>query len=102
MLTDEQLSGMKVVKHGPHIYYGDCSETVFMTSRAGTTQYDRTLMEGFVRPGKGLENWVSRANFALRGILRTGPTGISFYVNRHYAQASWHIRRCTLRLDSPR
>lgn len=102
MLTDEQLSGMKVVKHGPHIYSGDCSETVFMTSRAGTTQYDRTLMEGFVRPGKGLENWVSRANFALRGILRTGPTGIPFYVNRHYAQASWHIRRCTLRLDSPR
>ena len=56
-------------------------------------------MEGFVRPGNGLENWVSRANFALRSMLQTGPTEISFYVNRHYAQASWHIRRYTLRLD---
>ena len=99
VVSDEQLSRMAVVDYQGHVYYNDCSETVFMTTRPGTTRYDRTFMEGFVRPGMGPENWVSRTNYALRGIYQTGPAEMSFYVNRHYAQKSWHIQRQTLRLD---
>ena len=99
VVSDEQLSRMAVVDYQGHVYYNDCSETVFMTTRPGTTDYDRTFMEGFVRPGMGPENWVSRTNYALRGVYQTGPAEMSFYVNRHYAQKSWHIQRQTLRLD---
>ncbi len=99
VVTDEQLSRMEVVGYQGHVYYNDCSETVFMTTRPGTTRYDRTFMEGFVTPGRGAENWVSRTNYALQGVFQTGQAEMSFYVNRHYAQKSWHIERQTLRLD---
>jgi hypothetical protein len=99
VVTDAQLARMSLATTGGNIYYNDCSETVFMTTRPGTTRYDRTFMEGFVRPGTGPENWVSRTNYALHGIFQTGPHEMSFYVNRHYAQKSWHIQRYTLRLD---
>ncbi|MFO7973829.1 MAG: hypothetical protein R6V12_04265, partial [Candidatus Hydrogenedentota bacterium] len=42
-------------------YVGDCSDTVFMSTRGGNV-YDRTFMESFVRPGYGMENWTSRTN----------------------------------------
>ena len=76
----------------------DISETVVMTTRGGT-HYDRAFMEGFVRPGLGDENWTTRSNYALRGIVPTGPGEMSLYVSRHNALPSVHIRRYTLRLD---
>lgn len=79
-------------------YYKDCSDAVFMTSRGGN-QYDRTFMESFIRPGIGLENWVSRTNYPALNVLQTSPTEMSIYVNQDYAQASAHLRRYTLRLD---
>ena len=79
-------------------YYKDCSDAVFMTSRGGNT-YDRTFMESFIRPGIGLENWVSRTNYPALNVLQTGPTEMSIYVNQDYAQPSAHLRRYTLRLD---
>jgi hypothetical protein len=99
VVTDEQLERMAVAAYGDHVYYNDCSDVVLLTTRAGSTQYDRTFMESFVRPGIGLENWVSRTNYPFAGLLQTGPNELSFYVSRHYAQPSWHIRRFTLRLD---
>ena len=94
----------------PHIYValaarflegrpGHPSEGVLMSTRAGSTQFDRTFMEAFVRPGLGEANWAVRSNFPLWGIVQTGPAEISFYVNREYGQSSWHIRRYALRLD---
>ena len=56
-------------------------------------------MESFVRPGPGPDNWVSRTNYPLHGIIQTGPEELSFYVSRRYAQPEWHIRRYTVRLD---
>ena len=35
-------------------YFKDCSDAVLMTSRGGNI-YDRTFMEGFIRPGIGLQ-----------------------------------------------
>jgi len=99
VVTDDQLEDMNVATAGEHVYYKDCSEGVFMTTRAGTTIYDRTFMEGYVRPGIGPNNWVSRTNYPLHGVVRTGQDELSFFVSRHYAQPTWHIRRYVLRLD---
>ena len=43
-------------------YFNDCSDMVIISSRGGSA-YQRTFMESFVRPGIGLENWVSRSNY---------------------------------------
>jgi len=79
-------------------YSGDCSDTVLMTSRGGSV-YDRTFMEGFVRPGIGLENWTSRTNYPTRGIVPCGEAAISLYVQRCYSQPSHHLQRLELRTD---
>ncbi len=69
-----------------------------MSTRGGT-HYDRTFMEGLIRPGPGPLNWVTRSNYALGGIVQTGPAEMSLYLNRHYSDPTWHIRRYRLRLD---
>ncbi len=79
-------------------YYRDCSDAVLMTSRGGTT-YDRTFMSSFIRPGIGIQNWVSRTNYPALNVIQTGPTEMSLYVNQDYAQPSAHLRRYSLRLD---
>jgi hypothetical protein len=79
-------------------YYKDCSDAIFMTSRGGT-RYDRTFMESLIRPGIGLENWVSRTNYPALNVLQTGPAEMSVYVNQDYAQPTAHLRRYSLRLD---
>ena len=99
VVSEEELAGLQVVDAQGHVYYNDCSEAVLMSTRAGSTCYQRTFMEGFVRPGPGAGNWISRTNYPLTGIVQTGPGELSFYVSREYAQPTWHVRRYTLRLD---
>lgn len=79
-------------------YFRDCSDAILMTTRGGDL-YDRTFREGFLRPGLGLENWVSRSNYPALGVVQTGPTEMSVYMNADYAQPSAHLRRFTMRLD---
>jgi len=79
-------------------YYQDCSDVILLTSRGGY-RYDRFFPGAFLRPGIGLEHWVSRTNFPALGLVRTGPTELSFYLNTHYAQPSAQICRYTLPLD---
>lgn len=79
-------------------YSGDCSDTVFMTSRGGI-RYDRTFMEGFVRPGVGLSNWMSRTNYPSYGLVPTGPATMAFYIQRNYAQPTHYLQRMILRTD---
>jgi hypothetical protein len=79
-------------------YVSDCAETVFMSSRGGT-QYTRTFMEGFIRPGLDLGNWASRAGLTALGVVPTGPNELSLYKQAHYAQPSAHLLRYTLRTD---
>ena len=57
------------------------------------------LLPLFVRPGLGLENWVSRSNYPALHVVQTGPATMSFYVNRNYGQPSAYLRRYELRLD---
>lgn len=99
VVSDEELAGLQVATVQGHVYYNDCSEAVLMSTRAGSTSYQRLFMEGFVRPGPGAGHWVSRTNYPLTGIVQTGPEELSFYLSREYAQPTWHIRRYSLRLD---
>ena len=79
-------------------YFGDCSDAVLLTSRGGD-RYDRTFMEGFLVPGIGPENWVSRTNYPALNVVPTGRHEMSFYANQNYGQPTAHLRRYSLRLD---
>ncbi len=94
VVSDEQAKQLYV---NPN-YYNDCSDAVLMTSRGGSI-YDRTFMESFIRPGIGLQNWVSRSNYPALNVVQTSPTEMSIYVNQAYAQPTAHLRRYSLRLD---
>ncbi len=94
ILSDEQAKQLSVNQN----YFKDCSDAVLMTSRGGNI-YDRTFMEGFIRPGIGLQNWVSRSNYPALNVVQTGPAEMSLYVQHDYAQPTAHLRRYSLRLD---
>lgn len=94
VLTEKQARQLNV---NPK-YFKDCSDAILMTSRGGN-QYDRTFMESFIRPGIGLQNWVSRSNYPALNVVQTGPSEMSLYVNQDYAQPTSHVHRYTMRLD---
>ena len=99
VITDEEALSIGLrVGHGL-FYGGDVSDGVLLTSRAGSTVYDRTFMETFVRPGLGAGNWVSRTNYPLTGIFPNGPEQVMFFVARHYMQETWYVERLLLRTD---
>lgn len=79
-------------------YFNDISDSVLMTTRGGTV-YDRTFMEGFGRPGIGLENWTSRTNYPALNLIQTGPAEMSFYVQKAYGQPHHRLERYSMRLD---
>ena len=93
------LSGEDALRLGVNPkYFSDCSDAVLMTSRGGSS-YDRSFMEAFIRPGVGLENWVSRSNYPALNIVQTGPAEMSLYVNQNYAQPTAALHRYSMRLD---
>ena len=94
VLSGEQEKVLGVSKG----YASDAAEAVLMTSRGGT-RYQRTFLEGFIRPGMDAGNWASRAGLTALGIIQTGPGEMSVYKQAHYAQASCHLVRHALRLD---
>ncbi len=94
VLTDDEALALGVGKG----YASDCAETVFMTSRGGD-RYDRTFMEGFIRPGLDPGNWASRSGLSALGVVPTRVSEISIYKQAHYAQASNRLERYTLRTD---
>ena len=79
-------------------YFKDCSDNVLMTSRGGNV-YDRTFMEGFIKPEIGLENWTSRTNYPAWGIVATGETEMSCYIQHNYGQPTARLDRYSLRPD---
>lgn len=94
VLTEDQANAIHV---NPN-YFKDCSDGVLMTTRGGG-RYDRTFMEGFLTPGIGPENWVSRTNYPALNVVQTGPNEMSFYANLNYGQPTSHLQRFSLRLD---
>ena len=94
VLTEAQARALDV---NPD-YFKDCSDAFFMTSRGGN-KYDRTFMESFIRPGIGLQNWVSRSNYPALNVVQTSPAEMSVYVNENYAQPTAYLNRYSLRID---
>ncbi len=79
-------------------YFKDCSDAVLFSTRGGNL-YDRTFLEAFLRPGVGMENWVSRTNYPALNVVPTTAEEMSFYVNRAYGQPAAHLSRYALRTD---
>lgn len=79
-------------------YVNDCTDILLASARGGDN-FQRTFMEAFVRPGEDLQNWTSRANYAARGIVQTGPRELSLYVKHHSGYPSNHVRRYVIRPD---
>ncbi len=94
VLSEEEAKALSV---NPK-YFKDCSDAVFMTTR-GTNRYFRTFMESFIRPGIGLDNWVSRSNYPALNVVQTSPVEMSVYLNQDYAQPTAHLHRYSLRID---
>ncbi|MBE0658809.1 MAG: hypothetical protein IH602_14045 [Bryobacteraceae bacterium] len=94
VLDEQQASAIGVDPK----YFKDCSDAVLITTRGGN-RYVRHFMEAFLRPGVGMENWVSRSNYPALNLVQTGASTMSFYVNRNYGQPTAHLRRYELRLD---
>ncbi len=94
VLTKEQAKAIGVDPG----YFGDCSESVLLTSRGGNA-YDRTFMEAFIRPGLGLGNWVSRTNYPSYGIVPLDAKRMAIHVQKDYAQPSHRLVRYVLRTD---
>lgn len=97
VLNDEQLAAIRRHKLGGG--GKGIADMVLITTRAGSTCFDRTFQEGFVRPGLGDHYWASRGNYPGRGVVPTGPAEMSIYVNRHYGQPTNHVERLVLRTD---
>ncbi len=79
-------------------YANDCTDILLCSARGGS-EWKRTFLEAFIRPGLDLRNWTSRANYAARGMLQTGPDELSIYVKHNSGYPSVHVRRYTLRPD---
>ena len=75
-----------------------CSDPVLMTTRGGNL-YDRTFMEGLIRPGLDPGDWTARTNYPVCGIVQTGPDEMSMYVERFYAQPRARVHRYSWKLD---
>jgi len=94
VLTPEQAESIGVDPK----YFGDISDAVLLTTRGGD-QYDRTFLSSFIRPGLGIENWVSRTNYPALGIVPTGEAEMSVYVQKNYGQPTARLDRYTMRPD---
>ena len=79
-------------------YFSDCSDAVLMSTRGANT-YQRTFMEAFIRPGTGLENWVSRTNYPALGIVPTSKDRLAIHIQKHYGQPGAKLARYSLRTD---
>ncbi|MCC6683274.1 MAG: hypothetical protein IT445_20450 [Phycisphaeraceae bacterium] len=78
--------------------FRDCSDPVLMTTR-GDNHYARTFMDGWIRPGIGLQNWTTRSNYPACGIVPTSENEMSIYVVQAYGQPQVRIERFSMRLD---
>jgi len=72
------------------------SDAIFMTSRDGVN-WDRSLLEAWVRPGPDQKNWTDRSNMTACGIYDGGDGEWSLYISEHYRYPDHRIRRLTVR-----
>jgi hypothetical protein len=57
----------------------NATDIMFMSKRAGSAEFDRTFMQGFIRPGIDPKQWINRANYVALNVVPTSPTELSIY-----------------------
>ncbi|MGE3779286.1 MAG: hypothetical protein AB7F89_19015, partial [Pirellulaceae bacterium] len=57
----------------------DATDVLFMSTRAGSTRYDRPFTGAFLRPGLDPARWKNRANYVALNVLPTSSTEMSIY-----------------------
>ena len=80
----------------PSCPFPGVSDGVFMTSRDGV-RFDRTFLEGWLRPGLSERCWTQRNYITAWGLLETSPEELSLFVGVHYEWDDGGIRRYTVR-----
>jgi hypothetical protein len=72
------------------------SDAIFMSSR-DSVHWDRTFMEGWVRPGLDQKNWTHRSITPAVGIFETAEDEWSMYISENYGWPTNRVRRVTVR-----
>ncbi|WP_417395227.1 hypothetical protein [Gimesia chilikensis] len=57
----------------------NATDILLMTTRAGSSHYDRLFKHAFIRPGLEPEQWKNRANYVALNVVPTSPTEMSIY-----------------------
>jgi hypothetical protein len=57
----------------------NATDILLMSSRAGSSTYDRLFTEALIRPGLDPARWGNRANYAALNLVPTGPDEVSLY-----------------------
>ncbi len=74
------------------------NDIVFMSSRDGL-RFDRSFMEGLIRPGLDQDNWHERGLYLDPGMVQTSPTELSMYGSVHWRLPTIRIVRYAFRVD---
>ncbi len=83
------------------------SDGVFMSSRDGV-HFDRSFIEGWIRPGLDPRDWMHAGTSPSWGLLQTGPEELSVYWiqnyytrmgDKTYGEGACYVQRGTLRMD---
>ncbi|MSR31387.1 MAG: hypothetical protein EXR99_07775 [Gemmataceae bacterium] len=93
-LSDEELSHLGTPKEWG--YAKDCTDIVLVSTRGGS-QFDRSFMEAWIRPGLDPKNWTSRASYGAHGLVPTAANELSLYVLHNGGYPTSHVRRYSLR-----
>lgn len=96
VVTDEEAERIGTPKAWN--YVNDCTDILLTASRGGVS-FKRNFLEAFIRPGRDLRNWTSRANYAARGMVQTAPDEMSIYVKHNSGYPTVHMKRYTIRPD---
>jgi len=65
------------------------TDICFMSSRAGSTHYDRLFPEAFIRPGLDESRWTNRANYAALNVVPISPTQMMIH---HRSGSDYFLR----------
>lgn len=57
----------------------NATDILLMSTRAGSTKFDREFTEAFIRPGLESNRWKNRSNYVALNVVPTGPREMSIY-----------------------
>ena len=68
-----------LAKDSAETVQNNVTDILFMSTRAGSTRYDRPFVEAFIRPGLDPQRWLNRANYVAYNVVQTGTEELSLY-----------------------